>query len=542
MQKKTPRKYQVYLPVAFAVVLAFGMLLGARFNGDSLSKGKHIFFFQSDRPNKLNEVLRLINERYVDTVNLSAIEDESVREILAGLDPHSTYIEARELQGVNESLEGNFDGIGVEFYLLNDTIHIVSAIPGGPSEALGIRSGDKIIKIENEVVAGKKLQNTDVISRLRGPSGTRVKISIQRRGTKKLIDYTITRGKIPVNTVDVAYMLNQETGYIKITTFGATTHQEFVDEFQKLRRLGLKKLVLDLRGNPGGYLKTATEIADEILPDNMLIVYTEGKALPRTDEYATEGGLFEKGSLVILIDEGSASASEIVAGAVQDWDRGTIIGRRSFGKGLVQEQALFPDGSALRLTVARYYTPSGRSIQRPYDKGLEDYKNDFMRRFQHGELLHADSNLFNDSLKYKTASGRIVYGGGGIMPDMFVALDTSSYSPYYNEVISRGLISEFAYEYADVNKDVLNYFSGAGDFKANFVISESLFNRFIAYCAKKGVNPNTKDLRISKRIIKLQLKALMGRQLWQNDGYYRVLHEDDKVIAKALEILNALNH
>ena len=494
------------------------------------------FSFRTGQFNKLNDVINYINQEYVDTVNQKKLVETTIGEMLHKLDPHSAYIPADELQSSNEPLEGNFDGIGVEFHLEDDTIMVVTAISGGPSESLGIQPGDRIIEVDGKNVANIEITNAQVMQSLRGPRGTKVKVKVYRKGKK--IDYTITRGKIPIYSVDVAYMLSKETGYIKVSHFGDKTYEEYVDGFMKLRDLGMKNLVLDLRGNPGGYLKTAIQLADEFLPEKKLIVYTQGRSRPKEVYSATTNGYFEKGALVVLIDEGSASASEIVSGALQDWDRATIVGRRSFGKGLVQEQSEFPDGSAIRLTIARYYTPTGRCIQKPYDGNYNDYENELSDRLKHGELLNSDSIHFPDSLKFTTPGGKIVYGGGGIMPDIFVSLDTSGSSQYFSDISSKGLITEYVYKYVDNNRTNLTSYKSFDEFNSNFKINESILNGFVAYAEKNGVKKDAAGLRTSDLIIKTQLKALIARQVWKNDGFYPVIQSIDNTLKKALELID----
>lgn len=493
------------------------------------------FSFRTGQFNKLNDVINYINQEYVDTVNEKKLIESTIEGMLHKLDPHSAYIPSDELQATNEPLEGNFDGIGVEFHIQDDTIMVVTAVSGGPSDALGILPGDRIVKVDGKSVANIKITNTLVMQSLRGPSGTKVKVTIFRNG--KSLDYTITRGKIPIYSVDVSYMLDKETGYIKVSHFGDKTYEEYVDGFMKLKEKGMKNLVLDLRGNPGGYLKTAIQLADEFLPEQKLIVYTQGRSRAKESFSATKEGYFEKGALVVLIDEGSASASEIVSGALQDWDRATIVGRRSFGKGLVQEQSEFPDGSAIRLTIARYYTPTGRCIQKPYDGNYDDYENELSLRLKHGELLNSDSIHFPDSLKFTTPGGHVVYGGGGIMPDVFVSLDTSGISEYYSEINSKGLITEFVYKYVDNNRTNLNKYKSFAEFNSNFKINETIIREFVNYADKNGVKPDSEGMKISDEIIRTQMKALIARQVWKNDGFYPVIQSLDNTLKKALDLI-----
>lgn len=528
-------KFKLFLPIIFAALLAIGIYVGMRLS-EPFHNSNSFFSFRTGQFNKLNDVINYINQEYVDTVNQKKLVETTIGEMLHKLDPHSAYIPADELQSSNEPLEGNFDGIGVEFHLEDDTIMVVTAISGGPSESLGIQPGDRIIEVDGKNVANIEITNAQVMQSLRGPRGTKVKVKVYRKGKK--IDYTITRGKIPIYSVDVAYMLSKETGYIKVSHFGDKTYEEYVDGFMKLRDLGMKNLVLDLRGNPGGYLKTAIQLADEFLPEKKLIVYTQGRSRPKEVYSATTNGYFEKGALVVLIDEGSASASEIVSGALQDWDRATIVGRRSFGKGLVQEQSEFPDGSAIRLTIARYYTPTGRCIQKPYDGNYNDYENELSDRLKHGELLNSDSIHFPDSLKFTTPGGKIVYGGGGIMPDIFVSLDTSGSSQYFSDISSKGLITEYVYKYVDNNRTNLTSYKSFDEFNSNFKINESILNGFVAYAEKNGVKKDAAGLRTSDLIIKTQLKALIARQVWKNDGFYPVIQSIDNTLKKALELID----
>jgi carboxyl-terminal processing protease len=529
MQKS---KKKISLALLSVFILILGMFLGFKFNEEIRGVGIR------SKASALEQIMRLIDKKYVDTVDFKKIEEETIQDMLSKLDPHSVYIPAEDMKQANEQLEGNFEGIGIEFYLLNDTIYVVSAITGGPSEKLGIRSGDKIIKIDDKVVAGKKIANKDVTKYLRGIGGSKVKVSILRKGKKDLIDYTITRGTIPLHSVEAAYMATDKVGYIKISSFGSTTYDEFFESIKKLKKEGLKNLIIDLRGNSGGYLNTAIMICDELLPDKKLIVYTEGKSSPKKEEYATSAGNFETGKLIVMVDEGSASASEIVAGAVQDWDRGIILGRRTFGKGLVQEQALLSDGSSLRLTVARYYTPTGRCIQKPYNEGLEAYQSDIYNRYAHGELSDADSAKIIKKKEFKTPSGKIVYDGGGISPDVFIPLDTSDYSIYYSKLISEGILSEFVYSYNDKNKESLSNYKSSSEFIDQFVVTDQILNDLLKYSSKKGLIASQKDLARSKNSIKTQIKALLARIYFKNEGYYKIMKDLDEGILKAVELLS----
>ncbi|PCH95611.1 MAG: peptidase S41 [Bacteroidetes bacterium] len=530
------RNIFIYIPIALALSVVLGIFLGSRFNVDSNHNTKFRKF------NKVNEVLNYIFEEYVDSVNKSTLIEGSLVSLLKDLDPHSSYISTKDLRGMSEPLEGNFEGIGIEFNIIKDTIIIISPISGGPSEALGLEAGDRIIKIEQEVVAGIGIRNKDVMNMLRGPKGTAVDISIRRRGTTAMIDYTVIRGEIPIYSVDISYMINDSIGYIKINRFSAKTHKEFVAAFESLPRRSLKGLILDLRGNPGGYLSAAISISDEFLNKDQLIVYTQGKAHPKTPYMSTNGGLFKKGKVIILIDEGSASASEIVAGAIQDNDRGIILGRRSFGKGLVQEQFVFPDGSAVRLTIARYYTPTGRCIQRPYDEGLESYYRDVYKRFANDESAENDSSYFNDSLKFTTPAGKIVYGGGGIKPDIHVSIDTAGQSRYLRQIVNRGLINQFAFDYADKNRNRLNKYKAVSNYVQDFRLSNSELNSFYRYVSEKGVERNDKDILVSAKLIEFRLKAYIARHIWNNDGFFPVIHHIDKTLQRAVEEMRDENY
>ncbi len=527
--------HKKYLPLIIFGMLAIGVFLGARLN-TSFIQSKTFFTTRSTQFNKLSEIISYVSNEYVDTIDQKTLVDNSIEKILQQLDPHSSYIPAEDLQAVNESLEGNFEGIGIEFYILDDTIMVVSAISGGPSEAVGILPGDRIVKVNDEIVAGVGISNREVLQKLRGKGGTEVNVQIARRGLKKLLPFKIIRGKIPIYSVDVAYMINDSTGLIKISRFAATTYDEFKKALTDMQAEGMNHLILDLRGNPGGYLDAAIRMADEFLPDKKLIVYTEGKSRPRTSYSATRKGDFETGGLAVLIDEGSASASEIVAGAVQDWDRAFIIGRRTFGKGLVQEQTVFPDGSALRLTIARYYTPTGRSIQKPYSGGYEDYQREIQNRLSHGELESADSIHFEDTLKYTTPGGKTVYGGGGIMPDYFIPLDTSVYSDFLQQVVSNSIISQFAYDYVDKNRKALDSYTSVKQFIKVFSVNDQLMRDFLKYAETKGVNRDEKGLKISGSFISTQLKANIGRLLFRNEGFYPVLYENDPAVMKAVQV------
>lgn len=530
-------RLKFFLPIIFSLLVAAGIFIGSKLN----FRQNSIQFLHPEKKSsdKLNSVLNFIEAEYVDTVNKNQLVEKAITDLLANLDPHSVYITAKEVQEMREPLEGNFEGIGIEFNIIKDTIRVISVIAGGPSEALGIKAGDKIVKIEGKNAAGVKIKNKDVMGKLRGKGGTKVTVSILRGSSKKLIDYTITRGTIPIYSVDVAYMLDKKTGYIKVSRFAETTYDEFLEKSTHLRAEGMENLILDLRGNGGGLLSTAVKICDEFLEKGKVIVFTQGKSHPKETITATSRGILTETKLIVLIDEASASASEIVSGAIQDNDRGLIVGRRSFGKGLVQRETMFSDSSAIRLTVARYYTPTGRCIQKPYGKDLEDYYSEEYNRYQKGELLNADSIHQKDTLRYKTPKGKTVYGGGGITPDVFIPLDTTGRTPYLSELFVRGAINQFSFDYADKNRKILSAM-GLKKFQSSFVVDEKMLSDFISYSEKLGVKSNPREEEISKTLIKNLLKASIARQIWGNDGFYPILNEEDKVISKSLKLFDAV--
>ena len=537
---KSSKKISNYLPILFSLVLIIGVYLGMELAPVS-SGSQNIFTIRQDNYNKISDILNYISQDYVDSVNRKILEEKAINGILGELDPHSSYISAEEFNKVNDPLIGNFEGIGIQFRIINDTINVIHPIPGGPSIKVGMRAGDRIVKIEDTIVAGVNIKNQDVIKKLKGKKGTTVNVDIYRRGVKDLLNFTITRDVIPMYSLDYKYMYDDKIGYIKLSKFSATTYNEFSAAMNELLNQGMEKLILDLRGNVGGYLQIAIKLADDFLKDGKLIVYTEGDSRPRNYAYATKTGIFENNDLVVLIDEGSASASEIIAGAIQDNDRGLIIGRRSFGKGLVQEQLDFPDGSALRLTVARYHTPTGRCIQRPYEKGFKDYNNDIYYRIINGEFENADSIHFNDSLKYITPKGKIVYGGGGIMPDIYVPVKNDKNNEYFYSLSGKGLIFQFAFDYTDEYRQALNQYKNFDDFNREFKISSDIFNNLVHYAETKGVKENKKKINQSKEKIKILLKAYIGRNLFDDEGFYPIYHKIDKGFQKAVEVLSDSN-
>jgi len=494
----------------------------------------------SEGARKFDALLQYINYAYVDSTDENKLVDDAIVSVLKELDPHSVYIPSEELKKMNEPLVGNFEGIGIQFNILKDTLLVVSPISGGPSEKVGIMAGDKIITVNGENIAGVGLKNSDVQDKLRGKKGTKVNVGIQRRSTQELLDFTITRDEIPIFSVDASFMATPEIGYIKVNRFAKNTDQEFKEGIDKLKKQNMKHLIIDLSGNGGGYLRTAIQLADEVLDDKKLIVFTEGSKSPKQEYYTASEGSFEKGKLVILIDEGSASASEIVSGAVQDYDRGLIIGRRSFGKGLVQKPFSLTDGSAVRLTVARYHTPSGRCIQRSYEDGKDEYYNELARRYEHGELMNEDSISFPDSLKYQTInSQRTVYGGGGIMPDIFIPIDTSMYSEYFGLVNRKGLFNEFTLLYMDNHrKELEGKYNSIEDFSKGYNAEENLFNDFIEYAEKNDVEKNEEQINTSKRLILTRLKALVARNIWGTSAFYQIANELNNSYLKAIEEIN----
>lgn len=508
---------------------------------------------RSETTDKFSTLIQYIESIYVDSVNSKELVEKAIIHLLEELDPHSTYISAEEVAEANEPLQGSFDGIGIQFNILHDTIFVVEPIQGGPSEKLGIRAGDKIVEVEATKMAGIGVKNSDVLSKLRGPKGTVVKVGIERKGVKDILYFNITRDKIPIYSVDAAYMIAPEIGYIKVSRFAATTTEELRKGISELKAQGMKDLVLDLQDNGGGLLRSAIEMGDEFLSDELpkdasksekgkLLVYTEGRAFKR-EPFNTRSGLpgsFEKGRLVVLIDESSASASEIVSGAIQDWDRGVIVGRRSFGKGLVQRPVNLPDGSMVRLTVQKYYTPSGRCIQKPYDEGKDDYFADYSKRLKSGEFFSADSIKFPDSLKYETRiTKRTVYGGGGIMPDIFVPLDTSENSRYFSDLIRVGVQNDWSMSYANAHREeLLRSYPAMEDFAKSFVIPQLEQEKIIQMAEAKEVPLDQKGYENSKHAILVRTKALLARNLYDNEAFYYLINDLNPAAKKAIEILN----
>ena len=534
MENKRP---YIYFPIFFALTLILGIFLGTTLI--PAINGKSGFFSMGlNHYDKFNDVMNYINNDYVDTINKKALTEKALNGLLESLDPHSAYISAEEFNEVNDPLLGNFDGIGVQFRVIRDSITVINTVAGGPSEEQGILGGDRIVKIDGKNVAGIKIKDEDVMKKLKGKRGTTVTVSIFRKGLKNLRDYSITRNVIPTNSVDFAFMVNPNTGYIKLSKFSASTTDEMVASLKKLKGLGMTKLIFDLRGNGGGYLDAAISIADQFLPDKKLIVYTEGSHRSKKSYYASSEGLFENNELVILIDEFTASASEIVSGAIQDNDRGTIIGRRSFGKGLVQEQIQLADGSAIRLTVARYHSPTGRCIQKPYTGDYEKYYMDFYKRLMEEDAGTIDSLNLLDTIKYKTPKGKTVYGGGGIMPDVYVPYKSEFVSDYYKKIMSKNLLYDFGFDYADKNRQALKRYGNAEGFMKNFSVTPAIFNDFVAFAEKSGIKADADGIKAAESTMKSIIKGAIGRNIFDDAAYYPAILPADKVFQKAVEVLN----
>lgn len=526
------RTHPSFIPLILAVTLVAGLVIGNALSRKSQPEYRPM---RTASANKLTTILELVQQAYVDSVDTREIIESTIPEMLENLDPHSTYIPAREMQGVEEEMQGNFSGIGVQFSIQEDTVVVIEVISGGPSHKLGLMAGDRIVMVNDSLIAGVGIQNDQVLKLLRGQKGTKVKVSNLRRGYAELFDFDITRGDIPIFSVDVSYMIDKETGFIKVSRFAEQTYREFMEGMARIDSAGASKIIIDLRGNPGGYLTAVIRMVDEFLGKDEPILITRGKSQPEKVYNSSGRNSFSDKKVFVMIDEFSASASEIFAGALQDNDRGIVIGRRSFGKGLVQEQVPFTDGSAVRLTVARYYTPSGRSIQKPYNNGNEKYNEDIFERMIHGEFLDKDSIQFADSLKYYTRSGRVVYGGGGIMPDIFVPADTSGRSEYFNRVAQRGLVYQYAFQFTDQYRDQLKRFITASEME-KWLDRQNLMDGFVKYAAGKGVPPNQEGLRISGEIIETQLKAYIARNILGEEGFYPIIQKIDKTLLKAIEV------
>lgn len=523
-----------FIPFLLAICLIAGIAIGTfyanHFSGNKLG-------IINTSSNKLNALLRIIDDQYVDTVNISDLVEEAMPQILSELDPHSSYIPAKDLEAVTADLKGSFSGIGIQFTIQDDTIHVNNVIQGGPSEKVGLMAGDRIVEVDDSAFVGKIVTNEEAMKRLKGEKGSKVKLGVYRPGEKELLHFTVVRGNIPVKSIDAAYMINDQVGYVKVNKFGETTYPELLIALAKLNQKNCKGLIVDLRGNTGGYMAAAIQMVNEFLPNNRLIVYTQGRKSPREDYSSNGTGSNQKMPLVVLVDEGSASASEIFAGAIQDNDRGTIVGRRSFGKGLVQQPIEFSDGSAIRLTIARYYTPSGRCIQKPYEKGKEsEYELDLLTRYEHGEFFSADSIKQNEKEVYHTRLGRPVYGGGGIMPDIFVPQDTTGMTSYFRMAANRGLIIRYTFDYTDRNRATLQQYDTPEKMEA-YLKKQNLLNSFAAWAEKKGLKRRNNLMAKSRKLFEMSLYGNIIYNMLGMEAYVEYLNETDKTVLKAVEIL-----
>ena len=525
----------VLLPVILALAIVLGMFINSVMSRRQLPMAAGTGTILPMQGSKLDLILNMINYSYVDTVDVAEIEEKTIPLMLKDLDPHTVYIPAKDMTRVNEELVGNFGGIGVQFYKYLDTVTVVKVVPGGPSERAGLQDGDRIVRVNDSLVAGVNMNTDDIMKLMRGEVGTDVELTIVRRGADKEIRSRVTRGNIPIKSVAVSYMADDTTGFVKVNTFGMNTYNEFMAALEKLSAQGMRKLIVDLRDNEGGVLDIAVRMINEFLPEGRLILYHEGKASPRVDFKSNGKGQYQQLPLVVLINEFSASASEIFAGAIQDNDRGTIVGRRSFGKGLVQDQRILPDGSALRLTIARYYIPSGRCIQKPYDQGIEKYYSDIYERFLHGEALQKDSIHFNENLKYQTVGGRTVYGGGGIMPDVFVPNDTTGFSDYLVKVSRNSqLLYEYTFEFMDRHRPEMR---GIKDYKQllDYLKPFDLVDEMADYAARHGVPRDPKGIRASRKVMDTMIRAFIGRHTLDDDGFYPIYFLDDTTVLEALK-------
>lgn len=495
----------------------------------------------SRQQQKLLMVENIVNNLYVDNVDEEKIVENAVRGILENLDPHSSYSTKEETTSSQETMQGSFSGIGIQFNMQKDTLYVVQTIAGGPSEKVGILPGDRFIVVDDSIIAGRKLKNTDIMKRLRGPKGTKVNIKVKRGSNAELLEFRITRDDIPLNSIDAVYMADGKTGYIRLSRFAATSYKEFKDAITKLKKQGMQQLILDLTDNGGGYMQIAAQIANEMLNRGNLIVYTQGRKSPRQNLNADGSGTFRTQKVVVMINQFSASASEILSGAVQDWDRGVVVGRRSFGKGLVQREFLLPDSSSFRLTIARYYTPSGRNIQKPYVKGdREDYDKDIIDRYNHGELQSADSIHFADSLKHTTLRlHRTVYGGGGIMPDVFVPLDTTQYTDYHRRLVAKGIIPQFALRYVDKNRaDLKAQYPDAQKFIKEFTVTDEMLNNLVDAGKAEKVDFDKSQFAKSKEMLRTFVKAAIANDLFSTGAYFQIVNEQNDIYKEALSIIN----
>lgn len=529
-------KNKSLMPIIYSAILVAGIFLGiylAKSNGITAASQSN------DDISYINDVFSLIDKEYVDTINIKDLQVKAVTHILESMDPHSEYIKPEVLEDVNDNLQGSFHGIGVSFRIEKDTIAIINTIKGGPSEKVGIMAGDRIVYVGDTLVAGTKVTNKDAMRLLKGPKKTKVDVKIKRRGVDELLDFTIVRDVIPTHSVDVAYMIDDEIGFVKMTKFSATTHKEFVEAIKKLKSEGMKKLILDLRDNTGGYLGESVGVVDELLEDNKLIVYTEGEHRERAYLFSRHRGLWEDKDVVVLINEGSASASEIVAGALQDNDRGTIIGRRSFGKGLVQEQFDLGENGALRLTVARYYTPTGRCIQKPFTGNKEEYLLEEYSRYTTGEMFNIDSIHFADSLKYITPNGRIVYGGGGIMPDIYVPLENDSSHYFFNKMANSGILFQYAFDYADANRKKILSYGDVNNFDKKFVFTDAMFDELMRRTEEKKITGNKADKDKARELSEPLFKAYVARDVFGDEAFYVLYEPIDEILQEAISKLKA---
>ena len=520
-------------PVWLALAVAFGVLLGIVITRSNNTA--NTFINKGGNMNLVDKVFYLIENEYVDTVNINKLQVDAVTSVIDKMDPHSEYFEPEVLEEVNEDLQGSFEGIGVTFRIERDTVTIISTIKGGPSEKVGIRAGDRLVYVGDSLIAGVGINNNKVMKLLKGPRGTKVDVKMFRRGVPELLDFTITRDVIPTYSIDVAYMINETTGYIKLQKFNATTHKEFVNAVKKLQKQGMKDLIFDLRDNAGGYLSEAVEVADEFLPKGSLIVYTQGEHRDRQYIFARRHGMLESTPVKILIDEGSASASEIVAGALQDNDRGTIIGRRSFGKGLVQEQFDLGDGAGLRLTVARYYTPTGRCIQKPYDGDREKYILEAYDRYNSGEMFSADSIHFADSLKYITPGGKTVYGGGGIMPDVYVPLKQDSTEYFFNKIVNASIVFQYAFDYSDAHRDELLKYGDEKNFDKKFQFTDAMWNKILTEAKNKKITGTDEQKDVAKKMTAQLVKAYIARNIFGDEAFYPLYEPMDEMLKECLK-------
>lgn len=539
MYKNT--KYAILFPLLLAAGVVLGVLLGQFMGRNSAeSQLKTVLTRMAVPDNKLTYTLSLIEHQYVDSISLDSLSEHVIPLLVRELDPHSVYIPADEMQALNEPLEGEFDGIGIVFNMATDTVVVLNVIPSGPSDKAGVKAGDRIVRINDSLVAGQKIPQNQIVKRLRGPRGSQVKLTLRRFGIADSVEVDVERGVIPIKSVEAAFMITDDIGYIKLGQFARTSYTELLGALMRLRTEGMSKLIFDLRGNSGGYLDQAILIANEFLHKGQLIVYTEDRNHQQVKEYADGNGTAQEMETVVLIDEGSASSSEILAGALQDNDRGTIIGRRSFGKGLVQRQIPYSDGSALRLTTARYYTPTGRSIQKPYTIGDgEDYEADLVHRYENNEFFSADSIHFADSLKRVTPKGKVVYGGGGIMPDIFVPADTSDVTPWFIEVAGRNILYRYTMEYADRHREELNRVVTIQGLQHLLDNDRTLLDDFVRYAQQHGVAPNYRQIDRSHKLVEAQLRAYIGRNtLLEDNGFYANIYPIDKAVMRSIELLD----